>query len=197
MASEGEIVVYHLGSTLRLGVKGEGSKIWLNWRQMVELFGRGIKTIDKHIANALREELNPDFANVGSFSADVNGIRQGMMPVENPVVAKFATTAADGKVYQVEHYNLEVIVSVGFRVKSPQGILFRRWANEVLKRYMTDGCLFWNEPKSSSLKVVSENLKVKYAFQVAVDTDPSSINPLDYEDQPVKIAFADLAKVLI
>lgn len=139
MANEGEIIVYQPNSTLRLEVKVDGTMVWLNRQQMAELFGRDIKTIGKHIANALREELNPDFANVGSFSADANGIRRGMMSPENPVVAKFATTAADGKVYQVEHYNLEVVVSVGFRVKSPQGILFRRWANEVLKRYMTDG----------------------------------------------------------
>lgn len=138
-ANEGEIIVYQPNSTLRLEVKIDGSTAWLNRQQMAELFGRDIKTIGKHIANALREELTPAFSNVGSFSPDAHGIRQGMMPSENPVVAKFATTAADGKVYQVEHYNLEVVVSVGFRVKSPQGILFRRWANEVLKRYMTDG----------------------------------------------------------
>lgn len=139
MASEGEIIGYQPNSTLRLEVKVDGSMALLNRQQMAELFGRDIKTIGKHIANALREELNPDFAKAGAFSADANDIRQGMMPVENPAVAKFATTAADGKVYQVEHYNLEVVVSVGFRVKSPQGILFRRWANEGLKRYMTDG----------------------------------------------------------
>lgn len=100
MMNEGEIIVYHPDSTLRLEVKVDGTMVWLNRQQMAELFGRDIKTIGKHIANALREELNPDFANVGSFSADANDIRQGMMPVENPAVAKFATTAADGKVYQ-------------------------------------------------------------------------------------------------
>lgn len=56
-----------------------------------------------------------------------------------PVVAKFATTAADGKVYQVEHYNLDMILSVGYRVKSKRGVEFRRWANKVLKDYLLKG----------------------------------------------------------
>ena len=97
MASEGEIIVYQPNSTLRLEVKVDGSMAWLNRQQMAELFGRDIKTIGKHIANALREELKPAFSNVGSVSPDANGSRQGVMPSENPVVAKFATTAADGK----------------------------------------------------------------------------------------------------
>ncbi|MCR2763538.1 virulence RhuM family protein [Microbacterium sp. zg.B48] len=55
------------------------------------------------------------------------------------VVAKFATTAADGKSYRVEHYNLDMVLSVGYRVKSPEGVHFRRWANDVLKRYVLQG----------------------------------------------------------
>lgn len=87
-ANEGEIIVYQPNSTLRLEVKVDGTTAWLNRQQMAELFGRDIKTIGKHIANTLREELNPAFSNVGSFSPDANGIRQGMMPSENQVVAK-------------------------------------------------------------------------------------------------------------
>ena len=75
--------------------------------QLAELFDRDVKTIGKHINNALKEELD----NV-------------------PVVAKFATTASDGKTYQVEHYNLDMILSVGYRVKSKEGIYFRRWATQ-------------------------------------------------------------------
>lgn len=77
---------------------------------------QGCKTIGKHINNALNEELN--------------GIS---------VVANFATTAADGKTYHVEHYNLEMITSIGYRVKSKQGVLFRQWANRVLKEYLLRG----------------------------------------------------------
>lgn len=93
----------------------EGS-VWLNRQQISTLFERDIKTIGKHIANVLTEELK--------------GI---------PVVAKFATTATDGKTYQVEYYNLDVIISVGYRVKSSRGIQFRLWANNVLKDYLLKG----------------------------------------------------------
>lgn len=89
--------------------------MWLNRNQMAELFGRDVKTIGKHINNALKEEL------------------------DNSVVANFATTASDGKVYQVEHYNLDVIISVGYRVKSKRGVEFRKWANSVLKQYILQG----------------------------------------------------------
>lgn len=119
-ANEGEIIVYQPNSTLRLEVKVDGTTAWLNRQQMAELFGRDIKTIGKHIANTLREELNPAFSNVGSFSPDANGIRQGMMPSENQVVAKFATTAADGKVYQVD----DTVWHVGASLKDAGSALF-------------------------------------------------------------------------
>ena len=94
----------------------ENDNVWLNRRQLSLLFGRDVKTIGKHIQNALHEELN-------GFS----------------VVANFATTASDGKTYSVEHYNLDVILSVGYRVKSSRGVQFRRWANMTLKEYMIRG----------------------------------------------------------
>ena len=89
--------------------------VWLNREQLSMLFDRDIKTIGKHINNALNEEL------------------------DNSVVAKFATTAKDGKTYQVEYYNLDMIISVGYRVKSKNGITFRKWATSVLKDYMIKG----------------------------------------------------------
>ena len=89
--------------------------VWLNREQLAILFDRDIKTIGKHINNALNEEL------------------------DNSVVAKFATTAKDGKTYQVEYYNLDMIISVGYRVKSQNGIVFRKWANKILKDYMLKG----------------------------------------------------------
>ena len=113
-----EIVIYQSedGKT-QLDVKLEGETVWLNRQQLAELFDRDVKTIGKHINNALKEELN------GASS----------------VVAKFATTAADGKNYQVEYYNLEMVTSVGYRVKSRRGVEFRRWANSVLKQYLIKG----------------------------------------------------------
>ena len=101
---------------VRLGANRED--VWLSREQLAALFGRDVKTIGKHIANALREELT------GS---------------ENRVVAKFATTARDGKTYQVEHYNLDITISVGYRVKSRRGVEFRRWATDVLRRYIVAG----------------------------------------------------------
>jgi hypothetical protein len=108
--------VYQPNETVRLDVRLENETVWLNRRQMAQLFGRDVKTVGKHIANALSEEL-----------------------VCSSVVAKFATTAVDGKTCQVVHYSLDVILSVGYRVKSVQGILFRRWANTVLKEYLLRG----------------------------------------------------------
>ncbi len=112
----GEIVVYQPDDTISLEVKVEDENVWLNRKQLAVLFGRDVKTIGKHVANALKEEL------------------EGF-----PVVANFATTASDGKTYSVEYYNLDVILSVGYRVKSSRGIHFRRWANRTLKECLLRG----------------------------------------------------------
>jgi len=103
--------------TVSLPVAVENGAVWLNRNQMAELFGRDVKTIGKHINNALLEELDTDI----------------------PVVAKFATTASDGKTYLVEHFNLDMVLSVGYRVKSKRGVEFRKWANSVLKEYIIKG----------------------------------------------------------
>jgi len=112
----GEIVVYQPDEITRLEVMVENETVWLNRHQLALLFDRDIKTIGKHINNALNEELS--------------GLG---------VVANFATTASDGKTYFVEHYNLEMILSIGYRVKSQRGIHFRRWANTILKDYLIKG----------------------------------------------------------
>ena len=112
----GEIVVYQPDDTISLEVKVEDENVWLNRKQLAVLFGRDVKTIGKHVVNALKEEL------------------EGF-----PVVANFATTASDGKTYSVEYYNLDVILSVGYRVKSSRGIHFRRWANKTLKECLLRG----------------------------------------------------------
>ena len=116
MDGANEIIMYQPDSTLTLDVRVENETVWLNRSQIAMLFDRDIKTIGKHINNALKEEL------------------EGVS-----VVAKFATTAADGKIYQVEYYNIEMITSVGYRVKSKRGVQFRQWANKVLKDYLLKG----------------------------------------------------------
>lgn len=111
-----EIVLFETDDrNITLSVPIEQETVWLNRQQMADLFGRDVKTIGKHINNALKEE------------------------VDESVVANFATTAADGKTYQVAYYNLDMIISVGYRVKSKRGVEFRRWANSVLKKYILDG----------------------------------------------------------
>lgn len=108
--------------SVQLNVKLDNDTVWLNRHQMAELFGRDYKTISKHINNALREELAGE-----------------------PVVAKFATTKNYGRIegmtqeQMVEHFSLEMITSVGYRVKSKQGVAFRKWANAILKQYIIKG----------------------------------------------------------
>ncbi len=112
MANENEIIIFEAeDKSISLPVRIENDSVWLNRNQIAVLFERDVKTIGKHINNALKEELS------------------GL----NSVVAKFATTATDNKKYMVEHYNLDVIISVGYRVKSKRGVEFRRWANSVLR----------------------------------------------------------------
>ena len=108
--------------TTQLDVKLENETVWLTREQMAMLFGRDYKTIAKHVNNALKEELAGE-----------------------PVVAKFATPKKYGRVeghvqmQDVEYCNLDMIVSVGFRVKSKRGVEFRKWANKILKQYLVKG----------------------------------------------------------
>ncbi len=97
--------------------------IWLSQALMGELFDRSKKTISEHLQNLVEEgELDPD-----------------------SVVRSFRTTAADGKSYDVAHYNLEAILAVGFRVKSPRGTQFRRWANTRLREFIVKGFVMDDE----------------------------------------------------
>ena len=111
-----EVILYKDGELeLPVEVAPDKETVWLNRNQLAVLFDRDVKTIGKHINNALKEELN------------------------SSVVAKFATTASDGKTYKVDYYNLDMIISVGYRVKSPRGIAFRKWATSILKEYIVQG----------------------------------------------------------
>ena len=116
-----EIVIFETeDKSISLPVAVEKETVWLNRNQMAELFDRDVKTIGKHINNALKEELE----------------------VGEATVAKFATVQKEGDrevVREIEHYNLDVIISVGYRVKSKRGVEFRKWANSVLKQYILKG----------------------------------------------------------
>ncbi len=116
---QGEIILYQPDEMVKLEVRLENETVWLNRQQLAELFGRDIKTIGKHINNALNEELS-----------------------DIPTVAKFATVGIEGGrtvTRQVEYYNLDMILSVGYRVKSKRGVEFRKWSNRVLKDYLLKG----------------------------------------------------------
>lgn len=123
-ASTSNIVLFESSDgEVRLDVAVDVGKdeIWLNRSQMSLLFDRDVKTIGKHIANALKEELENS---------------------PKPTVAKFATVQKEGNrevERQVEYYNLDVIISVGYRVKSQRGVELRRWATDALRRYIVEG----------------------------------------------------------
>lgn len=121
MQNNNEIVIFETEDRqVKLPVTVENDTVWLNRNQMSELFDRDVKTIGKHINNALKEELTAD----------------------SSTVAKFATVQMEGKrdvARNIEYYSLDVIISVGYRVKSKRGVEFRRWANTVLKQYILKG----------------------------------------------------------
>ena len=117
MGNQGEIILYQPDEEIKLDVRLENETVWLSIDEMSHLFGRDISVIGKHIRNIFKEgEL-----------------------IKDSVWAKFAYTASDGKTYQVDYYNLDVIISVGYRVKSQRGTQFRQWANKVLKEYLLKG----------------------------------------------------------
>lgn len=116
--NKNEIILFeNQGVKLEVNLKDE--TVWLNRQQLARLFDRDIKTIGKHISNALNEELK-----------------------DIPTVAKFATVQKEGErevTRHIEYYNLDMILSVGYRVKSDKGVIFRQWANKILKDYMLKG----------------------------------------------------------
>lgn len=137
MENQGEIILYQPDKEVKLEVRLENETVWLSIDEMSQLFGRDISVIGKHIRNIFKEgEL-----------------------VKDSVWAKFAYTASDGKVYQVDYYNLDVIISVGYRVKSHRGTQFRQWANKVLKEYLLKGYSVNQRLKSLEEKVDTKLLQ--------------------------------------
>ena len=155
-----EIILYQPDNTIQLEVLVESETVWLNRRQIALLFDRDIKTIGKHINNALKEEL-AIVPTVAKF-ATVQNERQFS------VVAKFATTATNGKVYQMEYYNLDVILSVGYRVKSNQGIQFRVWANRVLKDYILKGYAINQRFERLEYRMTENEKKIDFFVRTAL-----------------------------
>ncbi|MCD8107779.1 MAG: virulence RhuM family protein [Oscillospiraceae bacterium] len=166
----GEIIVYQTEDGLtHLDVKLDGDTVWLSQAQMAELFNTSKQNISLHINNCFRDgELSPD-----------------------SVVKEFLTTASDGKKYRINYYNLDVIISVGYRVKSIVGTHFRKWATERLKEYMLKGFTmdderlkgngggaYWKE-LLERIRDIRSSEKVLYRqvldlYATAVDYDPKS-----------------------
>ena len=137
-----DIRIYQLedGKT-EINVQLDNDTVWLNLNQMVDLFERDKSVISRHLNNIFKEkELQKD-----------------------SVVAKNATTASDGKTYQVDYYNLDVIISVGYRIKSKRGTQFRIWANQIIKEYLIKGYSI-NEKRLSQqneqLKELQDSVKI-------------------------------------
>ena len=119
-----QILIYqNEKGNIKVDVRFEDNSIWLSQAQLCELFGKAKSTISEHIKNIFEEsELE-----------------------QNAVVRNFRTTANDGKSYDVSYYNLDMIIAIGFRVKSPQGTQFRQWANKNLSEYMIKGFIMDDE----------------------------------------------------
>ena len=139
---ENKIEIYQTtdGNTV-VEVKFQEETVWLNRNQLAILFGRDVKTIGKHINNIIKE---------------------GELEM-NSVVANFATTAADGKTYKVDFYNLDMIISVGYRVNSIRGTQFRIWATKRLKDYLVEGYAI-NEKrlaqKNQEVKILKDGISI-------------------------------------
>jgi hypothetical protein len=133
-SQKGEIVMYQPDETIRLEVKVENETVWLTQQQMAELFLTTKQNISLHVNNIFKEdELEKD-----------------------SVVKESLTTATDGKKYKTKIYNLDVIISVGYRVKSKRGTKFRQWANKVLKEYIIQGYVINQHIRSIEQKMDSK-----------------------------------------
>lgn len=147
---DSEIILFEANDkSVSIPVKVDSETVWLNRNQMSELFGRDVKTIGKHINNALKEEL------------------------EASTVAKFAIVQNEGSRQvrrDVEYYNLDVIISVGYRVKSQRGVEFRQWANKVLKQYILQGYAL-NEKRLEYLNKTVEIESKIIAHMAEIDAD--------------------------
>ena len=134
-SNKGEIVMYQPDETIRLEVRVESETVWLTQQQMAELFLTTKQNVSLHVNNIFREdELT-----------------------ESSVVKESLTTAKDGKRYKTKMYNLDVIISVGYRVKSKRGTKFRQWANRVLKEYIIRGYVL-----NQQLRMLEERMENKF-----------------------------------
>ena len=169
--SKSEIILYQTeDNRTRIEVRLENETVWLTQAQMAELFQTSVPNVSMHIRNVLKE---------GELQAD-------------SVVKDFLTTAVDGKNYQVAFYNLDMIISVGYRVKSHRGTQFRQWATQRLREYIVKGFTLDDErlkqggtkneyfdellQRIREIRLAERNFyrKIRDIYQTSVDCDPSA-----------------------
>jgi len=160
--SKGEIVIYKASEGPEVSVRFDGETAWLSLKQIVDLFGRDKSVISRHIKNVIE-------------TAELS---------EKSVVANFATTAADGKTYQVDYYNLDMIISVGYRVNSKRGTQFRIWATRQLRDHILKGYTVNQQRlKEGSLAQLKELERTIKFIQAAAE----SKRLVGYEKELIKI----------
>lgn len=146
MKNKGEIIIYQPEKTLQIEVRLEDETVWLSLNQIAELFDRDKSVISRHIKNIFDEkELDKE-----------------------SVVAKNATTGPDNKTYQIDYYNLDVIISVGYRVKSKRGTQFRQWANRVLKEYLLKGYSINQRIERIENKILEHDQKIDFFVKTSL-----------------------------
>ena len=165
-----EIAIYKADKlSIKLEVKVENETVWLSLKQLSELFERDKSVISRHINNIFKEcEL-----------------------IKESVVAKNATTALDGKIYQVDFYSLDVIISVGYRVKSKRGTQFRIWANQIIKDYLLKGYAINNRVDRLEEKLIDHDKK----FDLLLNTNLHPNEGIYYDGQ-VFDAYVFVSKLI-
>ena len=175
MENDNMLIYQSADGNIKIDVRFEKETVWLSLDQMATLFGRDKSTVSRHIKNVFEE---------GELHA-------------SSVVANYATTAADNKTYQVDYYNLDVIISVGYRVKSQQGTLFRIWATQRLREYIIKGFTLNDErfKTGSSYNYFKELLdrirdirlservfyqQIKDIYATSIDYNPSAEMTLEF-----------------
>ena len=147
-ATVGEVVMYQAEGSIQLPVRIENDTVWLTIDQMVLLFGKSRSTINEHILNAISE-------------GEVD---------KNTTIRKIGKT--DFSTKPTNFYNLDVIISVGYRVKSIQGTLFRRWANQVLKEYMLKGYAVNQRKVATDLQIADRLHEQKQLIESLLENAP-------------------------
>ena len=174
--TQSNILIYQNESgNIKVDVKFEDESIWLSQKQLAVVFGRSVKTINEHIINIFEdEELD-----------------------KNSVIRNYRITANDGKNYDVLHYNLDMIIALGFKVRSSTGTKFRIWANQKLKEYITKGFVldddrFKNGTQMSYFDELQKRLrditiserffyqKIKDIYITSIDYDPKDEKTLEF-----------------